>query len=103
MNKQEIIKAGCGKCKLVDGKFDCGWDSEDALTCFWATSITQQSNQFDFDANFEPIKSQIESKLAEHGLRGLEEFKEFQAKKQQLRLFLLSVHIHCYLRGCYAP
>lgn len=76
MDKKKIISTGCSSCRMEDGKYKCS-DVEESIKCFWATNITQQPDKFDFKNNFEDIKFAIRNKLTEHGLRGVEDYREY--------------------------
>ena len=76
-SKKKILDIGCGDCELENGKFVC-FDPEDAITCFWATNITKNTDMFDFDKNIDLFVPELANRLAEHGLLGFEAFEEVE-------------------------
>lgn len=70
-----ILEKGCGGCEVENGKFVCH-DPEDSVKCFWANSINNTPEKFDFKENSKHFQGRLRSKLSEHGLLGKEEFVE---------------------------
>lgn len=73
----QVLRKGCGKCDKVDGQYVCH-TPEDSVTCFWSNSINGTPEKFNFEENSRHFKGRLRSKLAEHGLRGKEEFVQIQ-------------------------
>lgn len=72
----KVLEEGCGGCKIDDDEFVCDYP-EEAITCYWATNVTGNTEKFGVDENIRVVDDKIDQKLVEHGLLGWKRYADF--------------------------